>query len=343
MSHIRNDFRDDDSEYVTKTQTGCFQCSRRRIICDRSEPSCGKCIKKGIECSGLGRIRFAEGVARRGRLKGCVIPVEDSIVQGEVNLPGKAPYTEVQWKSDGKQSRRSKNSSSSANSSPPILKDHTSPPQTQNDSLRRAVILDTNILSEDDDDDVIDIVREGGSVVPRHASYPDLQPWIAPLSSEARMLFSYCKMTTSSEMWMLTGRSVSEVVAPVMVVLDTIPNGYRDLFLPMAIENDVLRRAIGVVAAQHLGRERPEMRIAAETGRSAIISRLRRESLYGSAEQIFSKYTWATLIVLLVGETVTGSEDYSFLVQMLLCLSNNSSAKNDHSDATRFLQSQTKM
>ena len=40
-----------------------------------------------------------------------------------------------------------------------------------------------------------------------------------------------------------------------MVVLDTIPNGYRDIILPMALEDEVLRRAIGVVAAQHLGRE----------------------------------------------------------------------------------------
>ena len=138
---------------------------------------------------------------------------------------------------------------------------------------------------------------------------------------------------------------VSEAVAPVMVVLDTraVPNGYREMILPMALEDDVLRRAVGVVAAQRLSRERPELKDAAEAGRTAIISRLRRESLCSPAEQVFSKYTWATLIVLLVGETVTGNAEFSFMVQMLLCISMNSRASSEDSDVTRFLQAQTNM
>lgn len=136
---------------------------------------------------------------------------------------------------------------------------------------------------------------------------------------------------------------VSEAIAPVMVVLDTVPNGYRDLILPMAIEDDVLRRAVGVVAAQRLSYERPELKDAAEAGRTAIISRLHRESMCSPADQVFNKYTWATLIVLLVGETVTGNADYSFLVQMLLCLSTSTIATGEDSDVTRFLQAQTNM
>lgn len=38
---------------------GCYQCSRRRIHCDRTEPSCQKCASRGLRCSGLGlRLRF---------------------------------------------------------------------------------------------------------------------------------------------------------------------------------------------------------------------------------------------------------------------------------------------
>lgn len=130
-----------------------------------------------------------------------------------------------------------------------------------------------------------------------------------------------------------------------MVVLDTVPNGYRSLILPMAFEDDVLRRAVGVVAAQHLSRGRPEMKTAAEAGRTAIISRLRKEALSSPADQVFNKYTWATLIVLLVGETVTGSADYRFLVQMLLCLSMNikENAEEGDDEATQFLKAQTNM
>lgn len=39
---------------------GCQPCSRRRINCDRTEPSCLKCIHAEIECPGLGtRYRWA--------------------------------------------------------------------------------------------------------------------------------------------------------------------------------------------------------------------------------------------------------------------------------------------
>lgn len=33
----------------------CRQCTKRRIKCDKGTPRCSKCIKKGIECSGVGK------------------------------------------------------------------------------------------------------------------------------------------------------------------------------------------------------------------------------------------------------------------------------------------------
>ncbi|KAH7154665.1 hypothetical protein DER46DRAFT_628499 [Fusarium sp. MPI-SDFR-AT-0072] len=45
---------------------GCYECSQRRLNCDRGVPECQKCIKKGVKCSGLGiRHRFCDGVASR--------------------------------------------------------------------------------------------------------------------------------------------------------------------------------------------------------------------------------------------------------------------------------------
>lgn len=42
------------------TRQGCYPCSRRRIHCDRTEPSCKKCDSRGLACTGLGlRVRFA--------------------------------------------------------------------------------------------------------------------------------------------------------------------------------------------------------------------------------------------------------------------------------------------
>ena len=128
-----------------------------------------------------------------------------------------------------------------------------------------------------------------------------------------------------------------------MVALDDDTNGYRSLILPMAIEDDVLRQAVSVVAAQHLSCQRPELRKAAEAGHAAIISRLRSDSLHQSADEVFNKSTWATLIVLLVGETVTGSADYGFLIQMLLSLSTSNPGRDADPVLSRFLKAQTHM
>ena len=144
-------------------------------------------------------------------------------------------------------------------------------------------------------------------------------------------------------MQLTDGSTVSETVAPVMVVLDISTNGYLSLVLPMALDDSLLRCAVGVVAAQHLSRQTPEVRDAAEAGRMAVISRLRSDSLQQSADKVFNKFTWATLIVLLVGETVTGSADFRFFVRMLLCLSMSNPGRDLDPDLQAFLHAQTHM
>ncbi|CAG8150661.1 unnamed protein product [Penicillium salamii] len=70
---------------------GCHNCSQRRINCDRNSP-CQKCIKKGIECWGLGvRYRFSNGVASRGKLAGKTIPVTDDEFAGPNTITDKKP------------------------------------------------------------------------------------------------------------------------------------------------------------------------------------------------------------------------------------------------------------
>src|SRR5690242_17828824 len=92
---------------TTKKERGCFQCSRRRIVCDRTEPSCLKCAKKGIECSGLGRIRFAEGVARRGRFKDCKIPKIDEDNDSQ-ELPTTTGFQALRWPEEEMAKKRKK-------------------------------------------------------------------------------------------------------------------------------------------------------------------------------------------------------------------------------------------
>lgn len=49
----------------------CHNCRRRRLRCDRSVPSCQKCIKAGQECLGYGKLfRWNQGIASRGKMMG---------------------------------------------------------------------------------------------------------------------------------------------------------------------------------------------------------------------------------------------------------------------------------
>ncbi|KID83546.1 Fungal transcriptional regulatory protein [Metarhizium guizhouense ARSEF 977] len=57
-------------------EKGCSTCTKRRIRCDLARPVCQKCVKRGLECPGYGqRLRWAGGVAVRGKLKGKMIPL----------------------------------------------------------------------------------------------------------------------------------------------------------------------------------------------------------------------------------------------------------------------------
>lgn len=136
---------------------------------------------------------------------------------------------------------------------------------------------------------------------------------------------------------------VAHEVAPVMVVFDHISNGYRDVILPMACEDELLQRAISVVATQHLAGRQPSLEAAAESDRFALISRLRRDSLQTSPDRVFNISNWATLIVLLVGETITGTPGYSHLLHTLMCLTQNISPQGHDGPANSFLMQQTHM
>ena len=283
----------------------------------------------------MNRIRFTEAVARRGKLKDCKIPE----VGGDesICLPTRTPFSAVRWKNEMRQrtERAAKTKRQQVQSTAAELQE-SSQAQEELDGLSTdqlpATQTSPNISVGPDKssgvyDDVEEIMRFEDSMLRQCPVYIGVQPWLAPLSSEARMLFSH----------------FSEAIAPVMVIVDTAVNGYREIILPMALENEVLRRAVGVVAAQHLSLERPDIQHAAEAGRTAIISRLRKDAASATPEQVFNEFTWATLLVLLVGETVTGSADYSFLVQMLLCFSKNRRAECQMSPVTRFLQISTNM
>jgi hypothetical protein len=128
------------------------------------------------------------------------------------------------------------------------------------------------------------------------------------------------------------------------VTNDTDNNGYRDLILPLAYQDPLVQRAVMVVSALHLGTQQTPLRYQAEMGRTAILTRMRQDVLKGHIEDVLNVSTLATLLILLVGETVTGSSDFVHLFSMLRSLM---SLQNDNimgSQAmSKFLDYQRRM
>lgn len=129
-----------------------------------------------------------------------------------------------------------------------------------------------------------------------------------------------------------------------MVVFDFSGNGYRNILLPLACEDELVGQAISVIAAFHLSQQAPHMRMAAEVGQQAILSKLFRDSLQLEPKRLFSLSTWATILVLLVGDTITGANNYVHLLEILSNLAKSSDAVESLSKTTRgFIREQTRM
>ena len=330
------------------SSVGCFQCSKRRIVCDGTEPSCRKCQTKGIECSGPGRFRFSPGVAQRGRLKGCRIPVADGEVEAafERQHSTGTPPQKIRWKNDrtpGKRAKKSDDARSKKRRRVSLASEDL--PQTETSGSSSVSEIGTEVLDIQSDctdqldfDELIDRSDERELAL---VSSTPIAPWIAPLDAVSRMYLSYCKELLLEGDQFLTVL-VADEIAPVMVVFDELSNGYRDLLVPMACRDELLQLAISSVTAQHLALRQPSFQSAVAADRAALISRLRRDSIQGPPDRVFNISTWSTLIVLLVGETITGSSEYSYLLRTLLCLAQNIN-QTAPSAVTQFLLQQTHM
>ncbi|CAM1507610.1 Fc.00g072510.m01.CDS01 [Cosmosporella sp. VM-42] len=131
----------------------------------------------------------------------------------------------------------------------------------------------------------------------------------------------------------------SEHVSPVMILFDGHSNGYRHHILPYAVSNNMVQRAVCVAAAFHLIPHRPELRAPAEQGRAAIIQKLREEGL--ASTTVFDEATWATILLLIVGDLVTGDEQVMILYHMLDALIRAREHYPLQSPLSEFLKSQS--
>ena len=128
-----------------------------------------------------------------------------------------------------------------------------------------------------------------------------------------------------------------------MILLDNELNGYRQYILPMACENEVLRRAVSVAATAHLSPNIPELDAPGKAGRSAIITKLVKDASEGPSSQLSGETIWATIILLLVSDLVTGSEDFSISYRMLVSFTQAKKDSLKDSPLKDFLMEQTEL
>lgn len=101
-----------------------------------------------------------------------------------------------------------------------------------------------------------------------------------------------------------------------MVLFDTDFYGYRHSVLPLACHDSMVQRAVSVTSALHLAATMPELRAPAESGRAAVVRKLRNDAASGSAT-VLNDATWATLLLLIIGDLVTGHKDVLALHELL--------------------------
>lgn len=101
-----------------------------------------------------------------------------------------------------------------------------------------------------------------------------------------------------------------------MLLYDDESNGYRYQILPLALSDPIVERAVCVAAAFHWSRRWPELRLPAESGQAAIITKMTEKSLD------LSDTTWATIILLIMTDLITGHEHILTLYNMLVAFLN---------------------
>lgn len=151
----------------------------------------------------------------------------------------------------------------------------------------------------------------------------------------------HSKLTTPS--------TVLTQVSPYCIILDD-DNGFRSHVLPYAAQDPLVRRAVCVTAAFHLSNKVPSLRADAEVGRGIVIKMLQEIALSNAGPQqfqsqqqrlgdgvgsrslnakgsrcsppaqqrVFAESSWCCLILLILGDLITGSADIMALRKTLV-------------------------
>ncbi|KAM3505974.1 hypothetical protein MY11210_007749 [Beauveria gryllotalpidicola] len=353
---------------LAKRNNGCLECRTRRVICDKAEPECFKCRKKGIKCSGQGiECRFSPYMRKRPnatRIKANPAAVTssegfaESAGVNKTSKPGMSavdtttPPSTTSWRKQylwvdpelvpGPSPKTTpvaalltpkmeEDLDSSALADTPAHWSSASPSSSTSSPTDEA--QDHHVKAKDH----ISPMGQTGDSLVVHRSSTRRGPWpwpygpsttIQSISSNSRSFFDH----------------FSNFIASKMVVLDFQGNGYRQMILPLATQDPMVSQAVSVVSAFHLSQVVPSLRMKAELNQQRVLSKLRQSALNPNPNQFFSLSNWVTILVLLVGDTITGSKNYVYLLDLLIQLSRAAlSDKSLPDNVKQFVKQQTQM
>ncbi|KAJ3491157.1 hypothetical protein NLG97_g5649 [Lecanicillium saksenae] len=348
---------------LAKRNNGCLECRTRRVICDKAEPECFKCRKKGIKCSGQGiECRFSPYMRKKSnaaKVKASTAAVikgegsADGAVKGTSPKPGASNETAETptQKPSSKQylwvdpEPMPGQSPRAALVVPKMEEDHdsnsladtpahwSSASPTSSTSSQPDETQDHDVKGKEVMSPIQQIKSEDSLVVRRPSVKRDRWPYgpgttIQSISSDSRFFFDH----------------FSNFIASKMVVLDFQGNAYRQMILPLATRDPMVSQAVSVVSAFHLAQVVPSLRMKAEINQQRILSKLRQSALDPNPNQFFKLSNWVTILVLLVGDTITGSTNYVYLLDLLLQLSRAALSDKSLSDnVKKFVKQQTYM
>ncbi|ATY60988.1 Fungal transcriptional regulatory [Cordyceps militaris] len=335
---------------LAKRNNGCFECRTRRVICDKAEPECLKCRKKGIKCSGQGiECRFSPYMRKRSSAAhvkastaAAAAAAPGGAGPGARDTPARATSEKQYLWVDPEPipgaaalvvpKMEEESGAADALADAPVYRSSTSPASStssQTDEAPDRHDKGKHTVSS------IRTSRTENRLVVRRPSYVKREPWpygpvsaIQTMSSDSRFFFDH----------------FSNFIASKMVVLDFHGNAYRQMILPLATQDPMVSQAVSVVSAFHLSQAVPSLRMQAEVNQHRVLSRLRQAALNPNPDQFFKLSNWVTILVLLVGDTITGSSNYVYLLDLLSQLSRAALSDKSLPDNVRdFVRQQTQM
>jgi hypothetical protein len=173
---------------LNRIHAGCLECRTRRVRCDKTEPECFKCCKKGIKCSGQGiECRFSShmknGLPPRPSQATAATRAAGGVAKAGQRAPNRYRWVTVTTKQSGSLPGGAKAYSSRSSSASPTK----APPEQPSIGPSRVDLpaTETDSSSEVVDNDVEFVPREVQAARPQRA--------IQTVSPQARLFFNHCK------------------------------------------------------------------------------------------------------------------------------------------------------